>query len=59
MKLAIKGKTIDCSKILDKSVAQFSAQLKQNGIVLPDDELQRLYNTVRKSVESKKQEESK
>lgn len=57
-KLAIKGKIIDFSKIREKSVAQFKAQLKQNGIVLSERENETLYNQLQKIVrveETKKQ----
>lgn len=43
-KLAIDGKVIDISRIAEKSVAQFNAQLKQNGIVLTEERLQSVYN---------------
>lgn len=42
--LCVCGKTINIEKILEKSQAQFAAQLKANGVVLPEDELTALYN---------------
>lgn len=44
--LCICGKKISIEKILDKSQAQFAAQLKQNGIVLPEAELSKLYQSL-------------
>lgn len=46
-KLAIAGKVIDVTKIGDKSQAQFAAQLKQNGIVLTPERLNRIYLKLR------------
>lgn len=46
-KLAIAGKVIDISKIGEKTLAQFRAQLKQNGIVLEEESLERLYHLLR------------
>lgn len=43
-KLALCGKVVNIEKILEKSKAQFAAQLKQNGIELPAAELETLYN---------------
>ena len=43
-KLAICGKIVNIEKILEKSQAQFAAQLKMNGIELPTAELEKLYN---------------
>ena len=43
-KLAIAGKVIDISKIGEKTLAQFRAQLKANGIVLEEESLERLYH---------------
>ena len=43
-KLAICGKIVNIEKILEKSQAQFAAQLKANGIELPTAELETLYN---------------
>lgn len=42
--LAIEGKVINIEKIGSKSVAQFAAQLKQNGIVLDAERLEKIYN---------------
>lgn len=42
-KLAIAGKVIDISKIGEKSQAQFAAQLKMVGVVLPEARLAELY----------------
>lgn len=61
-KLAIAGKLVDVSKILDKSQAQFAAQLRQNGITnIPDEQIAALYERVKKIVEDelKKEEEKK
>lgn len=45
-KLAIDGKVISIEKIGEKSQAQFAAQLKQNGIVITEERLTDLYNTL-------------
>lgn len=44
-KIIIKGKVISIEKIGTKTIAQFAAQLKQNGIVLEEDRLIAVYNT--------------
>ena len=46
-KLAIAGKVIDISKIGEKTLAQFKAQLKQNGVVISDDTAHRLWCNLR------------
>lgn len=46
-KLAIAGKVINVTKIGSKSQAQFAAQLKANGIVLPEERLNRIYLKLR------------
>lgn len=46
-KLAIAGKTIDVSKIGEKTLAQFKAQLKQNGVVIDDERANKLYHHLR------------
>ena len=46
-KLAIAGKVIDISKIGEKTLAQFRAQLKQNGVTIEEDSLERLYVNLR------------
>lgn len=45
--LAIDGKVISIEKIGEKSLAQFAAQLKQNGIVLEQERLERVYTHCR------------
>ena len=58
-KLAIRGKVINIEKINEKSQAQFAAQLKQNGIVLEAEELEKLYTMLTaepESVEAKQAE---
>ena len=42
-KLAIAGKVIDITKIGEKTQAQFAAQLRQNGIEVPDELLTKVY----------------
>ena len=42
--LAIDGKVISIANIATKSVKQFAAQLKQNGIVLDEARLQSVYD---------------
>lgn len=49
-KLAICGKTIDISKIAEKSAAQFRDQLKRNGIVLTDEEFDAIWAQIQKSI---------
>lgn len=44
--LAIGGKVISIEKIGEKTQAQFAAQLKQNGIVLEEERLKAIYNTL-------------
>lgn len=44
--LCICGKQISIEKIMEKSQAQFAAQLKANGIVLPEQELSELYTSL-------------
>ena len=61
-KLAIAGKVIDVSRVMEKSQAQFAAQLRQNGITnIPDEQIAALYERVKKIVEDelKKEEEKK
>ena len=54
-KLAIAGKVIDVSKIADKTLAQFKAQLKQNGIVVSDERADKLYHHLRGELTTKEQ----
>ena len=42
--LAICGKVISIAKIATKNKAQFAQQLKQNGIVLDEERLQKVYD---------------
>ena len=59
-KLAIAGKVIDVSKILEKSQAQFAAQLRQNGITdLPEEALASLYERMQKIVKNELEQEQK
>lgn len=46
-KLAIDGKVINIEKIGEKTLAQFKAQLKQNGIVLEDARAEKLWLNLR------------
>lgn len=46
-KLAIDGKVISIEKIADKSLAQFKAQLKQNGLTIDDDRAEKLWLNLR------------
>lgn len=42
--LAIDGKVISIEKIGEKSLAQFKAQLKQNGLQIEDERAKRVYD---------------
>lgn len=53
--LAIDGKVISIEKIGEKSLAQFAAQLKQNGIVLEQERLERVYAHCRGEKTAKEQ----
>lgn len=46
-KLAIAGKVINVEKIGEKTLAQFKAQLKQNGIVIEDARAEKLWLNLR------------
>lgn len=46
-RLAIGGKVIDVSEISEKSLAQFRAQLKQNGLTVEDAASERLWMNLR------------
>lgn len=48
-KLGIDGKTVDITNIADKSLAQFRQQLKQNGVVLSEERLESVYNSLHES----------
>lgn len=45
--LAIQGKVINVEKIGEKTLAQFKAQLKQNGVTLEDAHAERVYKNLR------------
>lgn len=49
-KLAICGKTIDMSKVADKTAAQFRDQLKRNGVTLSDEQFDALWENIQKSI---------
>lgn len=42
-KLAIDGKVINIEKISEKTLAQFKAQLKQNGLTIDDARAEQVY----------------
>ena len=44
--LAIDGKVINISKIGEKTLAQFKQQLKQNGLEIEPERLQKVYDTL-------------
>lgn len=44
--LAIDGKVINISKIGEKTLAQFKAQLKQNGLEIEPERLQNVYDAL-------------
>lgn len=46
-RLAIAGKTINIEKIGEKTLAQFRAQLKQNGVIIDDAASERIYRNLR------------
>ena len=54
--LAIRGKVINIEKIGEKTVAQFGAQLRQNGIELEAEELAALHAQLTKTDEQKQAE---
>ena len=59
-KLAIQGKVIVFNDIQNKSLAQFKQQLKQNGIVLEDEQVAKhIYYLLRKEKTEKQHEEKK
>lgn len=47
--LAIQGKVINVEKIGEKTLAQFKAQLKQNGVTLEDEQVEFIYNSLKPS----------
>ena len=58
-KLAIAGKVIDVSKIGEKTLAQFKAQLKQNGVVIGDERADKLYHHLRGELTAEEQSANK
>ena len=44
--LGINGKTVDITNIANKSKAQFAAQLKQAGVIIDDERLESVYNSL-------------
>lgn len=57
-KLAIAGKVIDITKIGEKSQAQFAAQLKMVGVVLPEERLAELYTQLHDGAQFEKEWEA-
>ena len=45
-KLGINGKVVDITNIAKKSKAQFKAQLKQAGVEIDDERLEKVYTTL-------------
>ena len=58
-KLAIMGKVIDCSKIAQKSKAQFADQLRRNGIELDEVHMDSLWGDIQSVLKAEAEEAAK
>lgn len=52
-KLGINGKVVDITNIANKTKAQFKAQLKQAGVVLDEERLEKVYTQLHDSAVEK------